>query len=296
MSESFNQTSTSKTPTHAAYHVRDRKGGDGERKLTAREFPSLADVPPEAEWFSGKASIALFGNTNQPVETMVRSSDLFVPMPEVCRGFPSRCSPAPGSLESSILLMNQLIPLATVIAILIAPCARGQSSLDADLERFQQTSAKVVADLTAAKTLQISSAKTIYLQALQMADRQATLQGNIEAVKDTIAEETALSENRNLPATPGAALPKNLFNLRASYLQALLKAEQAFLIRQKQFSTDQLRALGALESRARVANDAAILEKLEAEKTKLLSDAPSRLPKVRKTPVQANRRASVSIS
>ena len=196
----------------------------------------------------------------------------------------------------SILLMNQLIPLATVIAILIAPCARGQSSLDADLERFQQTSAKVVADLTAAKTLQISSAKTIYLQAVQMADRQATLQGNIEAVKDTIAEETALSENRNLPATPGAALPKNLFNLRASYLQALLKAEQAFVIRQKQFSTDQLRALGALESRARVANNAAILEKLEAEKTKLLSDAPSRLPKVRRTPVQANRRASVSFS
>ena len=28
MSESFNQTSTSKTPTHAAYHVCDRKGGD----------------------------------------------------------------------------------------------------------------------------------------------------------------------------------------------------------------------------------------------------------------------------
>lgn len=34
---------------------------------------------------SGKASIALFGNTNQPVETMVRSSHLFVPMPEVIR-------------------------------------------------------------------------------------------------------------------------------------------------------------------------------------------------------------------
>jgi len=31
------------------------------------------------------ASIALFGNTNQPVEVMVRSSHLFVPMPEVIR-------------------------------------------------------------------------------------------------------------------------------------------------------------------------------------------------------------------
>ena len=34
---------------------------------------------------SGTASIALFGNTNQPVEIMVRSSHLFVPMPDVIR-------------------------------------------------------------------------------------------------------------------------------------------------------------------------------------------------------------------
>lgn len=34
---------------------------------------------------TGKASIALFGNTNQPVETMVSSSHLFMPMPEIIR-------------------------------------------------------------------------------------------------------------------------------------------------------------------------------------------------------------------
>lgn len=34
---------------------------------------------------SGMASIAMFGNTNQPVEVMVRSSHLFIPMPEVIR-------------------------------------------------------------------------------------------------------------------------------------------------------------------------------------------------------------------
>jgi hypothetical protein len=35
---------------------------------------------------SANASTALFGNTNQPVDVMVRSSHLFVPMPEVIRG------------------------------------------------------------------------------------------------------------------------------------------------------------------------------------------------------------------
>jgi ATP-dependent Lon protease len=34
---------------------------------------------------SGNASIAMFGNTNQPVEVMVRSSHLFAPMPDVIR-------------------------------------------------------------------------------------------------------------------------------------------------------------------------------------------------------------------
>lgn len=34
---------------------------------------------------TGHASIAMFGNTNQPVEVMVRSSHLFIPMPEVIR-------------------------------------------------------------------------------------------------------------------------------------------------------------------------------------------------------------------
>lgn len=37
------------------------------------------------ESLSGKASIAMFGNTHQPVETMVKTSNLFVPMPEVIR-------------------------------------------------------------------------------------------------------------------------------------------------------------------------------------------------------------------
>jgi ATP-dependent Lon protease len=34
---------------------------------------------------SGQASLAMFGNTNQPVEVMVRSSHLFAPMPDVIR-------------------------------------------------------------------------------------------------------------------------------------------------------------------------------------------------------------------
>jgi len=37
------------------------------------------------ESLSGNASIAMFGNTNQPVDVMVRSSHLFMPMPDVIR-------------------------------------------------------------------------------------------------------------------------------------------------------------------------------------------------------------------
>ena len=34
---------------------------------------------------SGEASIAMFGNTNQPIDVMVQSGHLFEPMPEVIR-------------------------------------------------------------------------------------------------------------------------------------------------------------------------------------------------------------------
>ncbi len=37
------------------------------------------------EQLSGSASVAMFGNTNQPVEVMVRSSHLFAPLPDVIR-------------------------------------------------------------------------------------------------------------------------------------------------------------------------------------------------------------------
>ena len=37
------------------------------------------------ESLSGNASIAMFGNTNQPIDVMVKSSHLFAPMPEVIR-------------------------------------------------------------------------------------------------------------------------------------------------------------------------------------------------------------------
>lgn len=37
------------------------------------------------EQLSGSASIAMFGNTNQPIDVMVRSSHLFAPMPDVIR-------------------------------------------------------------------------------------------------------------------------------------------------------------------------------------------------------------------
>jgi ATP-dependent Lon protease len=37
------------------------------------------------ESLTGKASMAFFGNTNQPVEVMVKSSHLFMPMPDVIR-------------------------------------------------------------------------------------------------------------------------------------------------------------------------------------------------------------------
>jgi len=52
---------------------------------TLKTFCESGTFARGKESLSGPASIAMFGNTNQPVEVMVRSSHLFVPMPEVIR-------------------------------------------------------------------------------------------------------------------------------------------------------------------------------------------------------------------
>jgi len=52
---------------------------------TLKTFCESGTFARGKEALSGSASIAMFGNTNQPVEVMVRSSHLFLPMPDIIR-------------------------------------------------------------------------------------------------------------------------------------------------------------------------------------------------------------------
>ncbi|MGC8731732.1 MAG: protease Lon-related BREX system protein BrxL [Halothiobacillaceae bacterium] len=52
---------------------------------TLKSYCESGSFARSKEQLSGTASIAMFGNTNQPVEVMVRSSHLFAPMPDMIR-------------------------------------------------------------------------------------------------------------------------------------------------------------------------------------------------------------------
>jgi ATP-dependent Lon protease len=52
---------------------------------TLKTFCESGSFARGKESITGNASIAMFGNTNQPVNVMVRSSHLFMPMPDVIR-------------------------------------------------------------------------------------------------------------------------------------------------------------------------------------------------------------------
>jgi len=52
---------------------------------TLKTFCESGTFARGKEAMSGMASLAMFGNTNQPVEVMVRSSHLFMPLPDVIR-------------------------------------------------------------------------------------------------------------------------------------------------------------------------------------------------------------------
>jgi len=65
--------------------VADLQGMPKEVVTTLKTYCESGTFARGKEQLSGTASIAMFGNTNQPVDVMVRSSNLFAPMPEVIR-------------------------------------------------------------------------------------------------------------------------------------------------------------------------------------------------------------------
>ena len=65
--------------------VADLQGMPKEVVTTLKTYCESGTFARGKEQMSGTASIAMFGNTNQPVDVMVRSSNLFAPMPEVIR-------------------------------------------------------------------------------------------------------------------------------------------------------------------------------------------------------------------
>src|ERR1700687_848660 len=66
-------------------HVTGDKKMHKEVVTTLKTYCESGTFARGKEQLSGTASIAMFGNTNQPVDVMVRSSHLFAPMPEVIR-------------------------------------------------------------------------------------------------------------------------------------------------------------------------------------------------------------------
>lgn len=65
--------------------VADLQGMPKEVITTLKTYCESGSFARGKESLTGQASIAMFGNTNQPVEVMVKSSHLFMPMPDVIR-------------------------------------------------------------------------------------------------------------------------------------------------------------------------------------------------------------------
>jgi len=64
------------------------------------------------EQLSAYASLAMFGNTNQPIDVMVKSSHMFMPMPDIIRtnvAFIDRIHTSPvGNQNENIVLYQSL--------------------------------------------------------------------------------------------------------------------------------------------------------------------------------------------
>jgi hypothetical protein len=162
--------------------------------------------------------------------------------------------------------------LCALLLAVAADSAWSQTPASAELAAH---AAKYKADLTELETLRAAAlmqAQNAYASALAAAERTATTSGNIAVVSMIANERAAIASGLMPPGFP-PGLSKELQVPRKSYLEANARIRLAEIPRRQAIDAAYLRALGNLAAKS--GNDPALASQLDAEKRRLLANAPA---------------------
>ena len=163
--------------------------------------------------------------------------------------------------------MKHLLHITLTSALLVCQLARSEE-LPGEVAPL---TAKYEASTTAAylaRDASLSAAKALYLAALDRAELEATQAGKTEAFRSIIEEKRAVNAGSSLSATPSGNLP-HLHSARSHYLREVIRIGQATAPKINQASSDYLRGLGTLETRARQTRNESLLQAFGREKLRL---------------------------
>ena len=162
------------------------------------------------------------------------------------------------------------IPLCLLLAA-VAPFALSQN-LAPELAPMAAKYKLDVATLEAQRAAALAQAQNPYVAALGVAERSATTSGNVATVSMIATERATLNSGLMAPGFP-PGMPKELQIPRKTYLDALARIRTAEAPRRQALDGFYLRALTNLS--AKVPKETELARQIEAEKQKLIANAPS---------------------
>jgi hypothetical protein len=169
--------------------------------------------------------------------------------------------------------MKPILCILLFAALAHAACAQALAPELAPLAAKYQAD---LAALEAQRTNALTQAQNPYTAALATAEKSATAAGNVTAIAVINAERAALTRGLTTPGFP-PGMPKELQNPRKTYLDAVARIRAAEAPRRQTLDSAYLRALTGLSAKA--PKESALAKQIEAEKQKLIANAPPTVSK-----------------
>ena len=169
---------------------------------------------------------------------------------------------------------------------LIASHPSNAQDLPPELERLAASYSAEVEALNKVRDTAINVVKAHFIRALVEAENRATYHGDAEALRAVMEQRQAVSSGDALSSAKLSTLPSEVAAPRTDYIREMARIAQAITPKFNRASSDYLRRLGALETKARQASNQALLEAIGGEKRRLVEPKAAEVRNAAHEPVK----------
>ena len=168
------------------------------------------------------------------------------------------------TLPSASALLALSMSLSSLLLGQVATPMDATAEFSATKSQFE----KQTIQLDGAKSTASKAVAARYLTALDASEKSATAGSKLNAVTAILAEKQAVQSDAGLPPAASPDLPKELGAARAAYIRDIAQISKAMAPKNQALAISYLRALVAIEAKARAGKNEPLLAEIAGEKQK----------------------------